>query len=85
MTSTDPDDLRHMSKAVNRARADVVIARGTRQRPGLPSAADEQRRLLFALESYTAALTGVGYPIPHRLHNELAMYRAMFEIRRSTP
>ena len=42
-----------------------------------------QRRLLAALETFTEALAHQGSPVPYRLHGELAMYRAMFDIRRT--
>jgi hypothetical protein len=41
-----------------------------------------QQALLTALETYAAALLVRGSPVPYRLHNELAMYRAMFNTRR---
>jgi hypothetical protein len=80
MTSTD---LPELARALEVARADVEAARRTRPAPGVPAAAAEQRRLLEALESYAAALTHHGRPVPYRLHSELAMYQAMFDIRRN--
>jgi hypothetical protein len=79
MTSTD---LPQLAREVSNARASVEAARRTRAAPGVAAAEPEQRRLLAALESFAEALTHHGRPVPYRLHSELAMYQAMFKIRR---
>lgn len=82
MTNKHTQDLPALLKAVLRARSAVDAARLATSAPGMPAAVTEQQALLTALETYTAALLLAGSPVPYRLHNELAMYRAMFNIRR---
>lgn len=85
MTRAQSPDLPMLWHALVEARTEVGRARGERATPGYSAADAEQRSLLVALESYTAALTQHGHPVPHRLHSELAMYRNMFDIRRGRP
>lgn len=75
-------DMPALLRAVLRARSEVHRARGAKAPPGLGSGVREQRALLTALETYAAALLLRGSPVPYRLHNELAMYRALLNIRR---
>jgi len=82
MTRQQLSDLPGLLKAVVSARSEVEDARHRRAVPGHTVAVLEQRSLMAALESYSSALTHNGSPIPYRLHNELAMYHAMFSIRR---
>ena len=82
MTREQPDDLPMLLNAVIRARAEVEQARHGRATPGVSAADPQQRSLLAALETYTAALARQGVPVPYRLCRELAMYRSMFNIRR---
>ena len=82
MTRAQSNDLPALLEAVIRARSDVKVARHQRPSPGSSAAAAEQQLLLAALETYAAALAQHGSPLPHRLRNELAMYRAMFSVRR---
>ncbi len=85
VTREQSPDLSMLWRALVEARADVGRARGERATPGWSAVTAEQRLLLAALESYAAALTQHGHPVPHRLHSELAMYRTMFDIRRGRP
>jgi hypothetical protein len=75
-------DLSALLREVLRARSEVHGARGAKSTPAMRSGVTEQQALLTALETYAAALLLRGSPVPYRLHNELAMYRAMFNIRR---
>ncbi len=83
MASRESHALQGLSRALSTARADVKRARHGPRTPGIPAAVAEQRRLLAALESFTEALDHQGSPVPYQLHSELAMYRAMFNIRRT--
>jgi hypothetical protein len=78
MASQKSGDLSVLLRAVRTARSDVEDARHARPTPGSNLAAAEQRLLLSALERYVAALTSHGNPVPYRLRDEMAMYRAMF-------
>jgi hypothetical protein len=82
VTIKHAQDTPALLRAVLRARSEVHGARGAKSAPGMGFGVTEQRALLTALETYTAALLLRGSPVPYRLHNELAMYRAMFNIRR---
>jgi hypothetical protein len=82
VTIEHAQDMSALLRAVLRARAEVHGARGAKSAAGMGSGVTEQRALLRALETYAAALLLRGSPVPYRLHNELAMYRALFDIRR---
>lgn len=77
MTEHKTWDLSTLLEAVCVARADVEGARRARV-PGGAAVAAEQRLLLAALERYAAALSHHGRPMPYRMRDEMAMYRAMF-------
>jgi len=83
MTNEQMHHLSALRRAVDGARSEVEEARRGKARPGSSAADPAQRSLLAALEQYAAALTRHGRPVPYRLRDELAMYRAMFNIRRS--
>jgi hypothetical protein len=83
MTNQQSHDLPALLRAVNTARSDVEAARRTRAAPGTVPAAAEQRLLLEALERYVDGLAQHGQPVPYRLRDEMALYRSMFNIRRS--
>jgi hypothetical protein len=70
-------DLSALLQAVCAARVDVEDARRARQSPTSSGVAAEQRQLLAALEQYAAALTHHGRPMPYRMRDEMAMYRAL--------
>ena len=78
MTEQRSVDLSALLRAVCVARSDVEHARQAKASPGSSRAATEQRELLTALERYAAALSVHGSPMPYRMRNEMAMYRAMF-------
>ena len=82
MTIKHAHDMPALWRAVLRARSEVHGARRSKSTPGMRSEVTAQQALLTALETYAAALLIRGSPVPYRLHNELAMYRAMFKIRR---
>ena len=82
MTIKHAQDMPALLRAVLRARSEVHGARRAKSAPGTRREVPEQQALLTALETYAAALLVRGSPVPYRLHNELAMYRAMFNIRR---
>lgn len=71
-------DLSVLLRAVCVARSEVNEARHAKASPGSSRTATEQRMLLTALERYAAALTSRGSPMPYRMRDEMAMYRAMF-------
>jgi len=83
MTDQKSRDLSELLLAVCAARSDVADARRARWLPGSSAVATEQRLLLAALERYAAALTQHGTPMPYRMRDEVAMYRAMFSTRRT--
>ncbi|QYJ04126.1 hypothetical protein KUV85_00155 [Nocardioides panacisoli] len=80
MTQRQPHDLTTSFRAVERARATLATAR--RNGSHRDAATPEQRELLDALEDCADALAFHGQPISYRMHNELAMYRALFCTRR---
>jgi hypothetical protein len=82
MTDQRSWDLSALLRAVCAARSEVEGARRAKAKPGSSSVAVEQRLLLAALEQYAAALTHHGRPLPYRMRDEVAMYRAMFSTRR---
>lgn len=82
MTNEEPRDLSALLRAVSAARSDVEHARRTKASPSSSAVAAGQRLLLEALERYAAALADRGRPLPYRLRDEMAMYRAMFSTRR---
>ena len=82
MTIKHAQDMPALLRAVLRARSEVQGARRVTSAPEMRSKVTEQQALLTALETYAAALLVRGSPVPYRLHNELAMYRAMFSLRR---
>jgi hypothetical protein len=82
VTIEHPQDMATLLRAVLRARSDVRGARSAKSAPGTGAGVREHQALLTALETYAAALLLSGDPVPYRLHNELAMYRAMFTIKR---
>lgn len=82
MTDRGSRELSALLQAVCAARSDVDNARHAKPPQRLASAAAEQRVLLAALEHYEAALIHYGNPTPYRMRDELALYRAMFSIRR---
>ena len=85
MTIKHPHDMPALLRAVVSARSEVHDARSAKSAPGMQSGVTERQALLTALEAYAAALLLRGSPVPYRLHNELAMYRAMFPNRRPQP
>jgi hypothetical protein len=78
MTDQESRDLSALAQAVRAARTDVEDARRAKGSPGSSAVAAEQRLLWAALEQYAAALTHHGRPMPYRMRDEVAMYRAMF-------
>jgi hypothetical protein len=82
VTIKHAQDLPALWRAVLRARSEVDGARKSKSAPGMRSEGTAQQALLTALETYAAALLVRGSPVPYRLHNELAMYCAMFNTRR---
>lgn len=82
MTEQKSPELSALLRAVCAARSEVEQARQARSTPGASRGATEQRLLLAALERYTAALAIHGAPMPYRLRDEVAMYRAMFPTHR---
>lgn len=84
MTDQKSKDLSALLRAVCAARLEVQDARRAKASPGSSTVAAEQRLLLAALEQYAAALTHHGTPMPYRMRDEVAMYRAMFSTRRPT-
>lgn len=82
MTHQESRDLSVLLRAVSSARSDVEDARRTQASLGSSVVSAGQRLLLVALEEYAAALTDHGRPLPYRLRDEMAMYRAMFSTRR---
>jgi hypothetical protein len=78
MTDQNPKDLAGLLQAVCVARSDVENARRLKWSPGPSTVAIEQRLLWGALERYAAALTQQGRPLPYRMRDEVAIYRAMF-------
>jgi hypothetical protein len=82
MTDQKSWDLSALLRAVCAARSDVDDVRRAKAPPGSAAVAAEQRLLLAALEQYAAALTRHGRPMPYRMRDEMAMYRAMFSSTR---
>jgi hypothetical protein len=82
MTDQKSRDLSALLRAVCAARSEVEDARRAKWSPGSSAVAAEQRLLLAALDRYAAALTHHGRPLPYRIRDEVAMYRAMFSTRR---
>jgi hypothetical protein len=83
MTDQQSPGFPELLRAVSAARAAVETARQEAAIPGSSLAVAQQQRLLLAtLERYAAVLAQHGRPIPYRLRDELAMYRAMFRIAR---
>lgn len=82
MTDRKSWNLSALLRAVCTARSDVEDARHATASPRSSQAAAEQRELLAALEQYAAALAHHGRPMPYRMRDEMAMYRAMFSHRR---
>lgn len=82
MTHHHSRDLSALLRAVNAARSQLDDARRARSSPPFSAVAAEQQALLAALERYAAALTRLGRPLPYRLRDEVAMYRAMFSASR---
>lgn len=78
MTDQVSWDLSALLEAVCTARSEVEDARRAKSSPGSSAVAAEQRLLLAALERYAAALAHHGRPLPYRMRDEVAMYRAMF-------
>ena len=76
MSKGQSHDLMVSLRAVNRARSTLDWTRAQSRSRGAATA--EQRMLLAALEGYAVVLTSYGHPMPYRMHNELAMYRAIF-------
>ncbi|HEY6934399.1 MAG TPA: hypothetical protein VI452_13460 [Marmoricola sp.] len=83
MTNQNSRDLSALLQAVCAARLEVEDARSAKGSPGSSAVAAEKRLLLAALERYAAALTHHGRPLPYRMRDEVAMYRAMFSPRPS--
>ena len=83
MTDQDYRDLSALLRAVFAARSEVEDARRAKWSPGCSAVAAEQRLLWGALERYAAALNCHGRPLPYRMRDEVAMYRAMFSTRPS--
>ncbi len=82
MTDQKFGDLSALLRAVCAARSEVEDARRAKWSPGVSAVAAEQRLLLAALEQYAAALAHLGRPMPYRMRDEMAMYRAMFSTGR---
>jgi hypothetical protein len=82
MTDQKSEDLSALLEAVTVARSGVEDARRAKVSTGASTVAAEQRLLLEALEHYAAALTDQGRPMPYRMRDEVAMYRALFSPRR---
>jgi hypothetical protein len=82
MTDQKSRDLSALLQAICAARSEVEDARRAQASPGSATVAAEQRLLLAALEQYADALAHLGRPLPYRMRDEVAMYRAMFSIRR---
>ena len=82
MTDQTFEDLAGLLQAVCLARSEVENARRLKWTPGRSTGALEQRLLWGTLEQYAAALTDRGRPLPYRLRDEVAMYRAMFSTAR---
>ena len=78
MTDQPSWDLSALLRAVGAARSGVEDARRAKVSLGASRVALEQRLLLAALEQYAAALAHHGRPLPYRMRDEVAMYRAMF-------
>lgn len=78
MTDQTSRELAGLLQAVCVARSEVENARRLKSSPGASTVAVEQRLLWGALERYAAALTLQGRPLPYRMRDEVAMYRAMF-------
>lgn len=74
-------DLKVSLGAVTQARSLLERARTRGASRDVVSA--EQRQLLVALEGYAATLARHGHPMPYRMRSELAIYRGMFDPRRS--
>jgi hypothetical protein len=70
-------ELEVLLRAVTRARD--ALERARTQGSSRATAQSEQRELLAALAAYAVALTRLGHPVPYRMRNELALYRAMFD------
>lgn len=68
-------DLTVSLEALRDARSDVEAKRSQGSARG--SSTWLYEGLLAALEDYAATLTKYGYPIPPRMHTDLAMYRAL--------
>ena len=71
-------ELEALLRAVNAARAVTEAARRVVASSKSPLATNAQRELLAALEVYVAALQRRDQPVPYRVRDELALYRAMF-------
>jgi hypothetical protein len=82
MTDQESGDLSMLLRAVCAARSEVEEARHATWSSGPSRVAAEQRLLWAALERYAAALAHHGRPLPYRMRDEVAMYRAMFSTRR---
>lgn len=66
-----------LSRSVRDARE---VVRQRRHAPIVPTdLADARRALIVALQEYTAALEARHLPVPHALHAELQMHRALFD------
>jgi hypothetical protein len=82
MTDQTSRELAGLLQAVYVARSSVENARRLKWSPGPSTVAVEQRLLWGALERYAAALAHQGSPLPYRMRDEVAIYRAMFSSSR---
>lgn len=82
MTDQTSKDLAGLLQAIFVARSEVESARRLKWSPGPSTVAVEQRLLWGALERYAAALDHQGRPLPYRMRDEVAIYRAMFSTGR---
>ena len=73
-------ELEVLLRAVTRARAALELTRS--QGTSREMAQSDQRELHAALAAYAVALTRLGHPVPYRMRNELAIYRALFDATR---
>ena len=69
-----PQPLPALFMEIQQARADL---RDVRHRGGSAPVRVEQCHLFHALNSYTAALTALKFPVPYAMRDELCIYRVL--------
>lgn len=74
-------ELSALREAVEAARVEVSVARARGPSPRVSDVRVVHRGLWDALEAYAGALSRRGYPLPHAISRDLAVYRAMFAVR----